>query len=598
MKRSVGICVSAVLWLAANAFPDVQVVNAKKDPLKLSPEVVVAGEVVLPGDPLSIADLSKESLPQFVNCQNSPWGIALGTSKAAYIFDSACMAVLRSLPISDVRNIIHLFPEGDDYLVGHSLGGKYFNSRIDMTTGKILWSIDLDFVSGYFHTTANSLPLHKYLGSPASGPIGFYEYNIPFSVSLHENNRILLSGLTLVGTKGALESFLSLSTKETADWGNRVVFLDAATGNILQEERFDLQRNLTGSLKCFISLDRKEFRILDTREGKFTLSGKFEPGDVLAKKGFASPLDLREANREIIMNSDIHPLLTDNELLLISHARVTSAVSMPKLQASWLKYDLNGNRTGQVTPSPLSSLSFQVRNSGESDWPVVMIGMQNKYMGPGPASLIVVKKDGRISEAPWPKIKSNIFYYLFHDGQYVYIQARKGWFRSVIGEENAIPVPWEEVREAAPAELIWKFSDDNRGQEGQPKISPSIFKKYVSYRVNAHTYGSIDTSKYDQIRALRVWGSDQRKELGDIMLVPALLQDNSTILVGLSLPQNEVVFYLPMLHIKGLPQEDYKDGVSFIYGLKYFDDRRALLIVGETLNSYKVYSLTRPAMQE
>jgi hypothetical protein len=261
-----------------------------------------------------------------------------------------------------------------------------------------------------------------------------------------------------------------------------------------------------------------------------------------------------------------------------------------------LKYDLEGKRLGPITPPPLSSLSFQVRNHGDNGWPVVLLGMKNKYMGPGVDSLVIVNKDGSISEAPWPKIKANFFTYVFHNGQNLYVQAPKGWFRCVIGEENAVPVTWEEVQEAGPSDLSWHFFDASRATQSLPKVLPPIFKKYVDVSTGSHTYGLTENNNSNQIRSLRLWGKDPQKGLGDILLIPALLKDNSAMLVGVSLPENKVVFCLPVLHIKGLPQEDYSDGVSFIYGVRYLDDRRALLIVGETLNSYKVYSLIRPAM--
>jgi hypothetical protein len=220
----------------------------------------------------------------------------------------------------------------------------------------------------------------------------------------------------------------------------------------------------------------------------------------------------------------------------------------------------------------------------------------------------------------------------FHDGRFMYGLAKGVLYRWAIGETAVTPVfkvPAGKNYESAPAgyrdlvmlegekgamlvrlsdgsqvspaealmsappDLFWALSDANRLAADLPKTGlPATFKKFVRARFDAHGFGTVEGQFW---RALKIWGHDPHKELGDIALRPALLTDGSAILVGLRLPQNEVIFWVPVLHFEGLTS-GVPDGRDFLFEVKYVDQRNALLVVAETANSFKVYSITRPPL--
>ena len=93
---------------------------------------------------------------------------------------------------------------------------------------------------------------------------------------------------------------------------------------------------------------------------------------------------------------------------------------------------------------------------------------------------------------------------------------------------------------------------------------------------------------------LRIWGSLGGEEnLGDIGLVPALLKGGSSILVGINIPENKVLFYVPLLSIKGLEKNLYPSGYKFPFKVINVNQKESLLIVFETLNRLKVYRIQR-----
>jgi hypothetical protein len=54
------------------------------------------------------------------------------------------------------------------------------------------------------------------------------------------------------------------------------------------------------------------------------------------------------------------------------------------------------------------------------------------------------------------------------------------------------------------------------------------------------------------------------------------------------------LFWVPILLIKGLKGESSE---GFPYGLKYLDQKSALLVVAEKLNMFRIYKLSRPPLQ-
>jgi hypothetical protein len=631
------LAVVSVFFAVQPALSAVRVVEAKKDLLRLSPEIAAAGEAAVAADAISVADLSSDSLPALIDCPGADWGLALGTAGSLVVFDPSCTSVAQSFPLANVFQLGFRFPGSTDFLAAHVRQGKAMLSRVDLLNGKILWSRENDFATRYCLEEKNFFPFRFLLGNPFGvNEVQMYVYRLLPTVHFDPSgNRLLLEGVTASGKTRMFSGIFS--RKDVLDFRNKILVLDAASGQVVLEEEYDLQRGIGRALKVFISLGHGEFKVVDAETLKTVMSGRFEPGDVLVKKGYTPPFEIRE--RDLVLLSDIDALMTDGGLFLASYDYKRSLTSFKHphgvIETLWQKFAASGKRLGPIEPLPPTSPSFLVRDQGRGAGPVVMLGIENKFMGPQAAHLVIVKKDGAISEAPLPKVKgANDF---FHDGRNFYTLARGTMYRGEIGQEDSQPIwkapagsrydsapdgcdDWvllkgyggaglfhlsdgrpvgaEEAAKDVPAALYWSMLDTNRIGKKLPENGlPPAFRKYMDADSGGLEFGVPDRNNLKQVRALRVWMDDPRSDLGDILLVPALLKGDNAMLVGIRLPQNEVVFQVPMLYFAGLPQDDFDEGAAFLFGVKKQDPRRALLLVGDKLGTFKVYAITRPPMK-
>jgi hypothetical protein len=601
----------------------VEVVGARNEEIKLSDGIKVIGEITIKESPITLADIITGSLPAFLFCDDSEFGTALGTSRQLYVFDNDSQAISKVLTLKNVNQIVRRFEGTEDLLIIHRNKDKRLISRYNVPSGKLLWSNDFDFVSNYVTVKVYSVGygINKSLKTVRtfypSPPKYFFD---------HEKNQLIIAGLVI----GDFLSVSFLSEKDPIGWGNRILVMDVATGEVLQNTHFDLQRNVDNNLKLFVSLERKEFQIVDMNNIKSIIAGKFKEGDLLVKKGFAAPIDMR-GRRFGGYRSYLYSIMTEKELIITSQYSGKKLFSINKANVAWVKFDLNGNRLGPITPAPEFFVGNQVRNQGKNKWPLIFKGRNSMF--------ILMDKEGNLTNAPMPEIKG--YPKWFHDDNNIYGWAKRVLYRAAIGENTTVPVykapagrkvkikydsvpdgnrdivmlsgpkgallvrltdgqplTMEYALHSAPAGLFWSVADVNRllGQLPESGL-PARFKAYLDVDIDAHEIGCIEKYKKDEIEVLRVWGNDPQKEYGDIALVPARLKDGSAVLIGIRLPQNDVLFWVPMMRIKGLSKKKFREGQVFIFDIKYVDQKNAFLILAEKLNSYKIYSISRPAMQ-
>jgi len=620
----------------------VKVVEAKKDVNKLVSSIKVAADISLEGTPISAARIDPDLRPSFLLHHDPEIGLAFRTSEQLYIFDPSCASVSKMLPIPNVGWIEHRFPGSGDMLLGHWGGKKWLLSRLEGATGKFLWTTDYEFRSLYGHMVQYGDRMEYFI------------FHVPISAALStDGSRLSFAGLV---TMNAHTPFLS--SAYDIGWGNRILVIDLETGKVLQDDRFDIQRNVDDQRKLFLNFDRNELWTLNIESNEVVARVKLNQGDLLIKKGFAPAIDMR-GNADWYYCSDLQAIPTDEGMILISSRLERPLLSgKPQIRVLWLNFDKSGNRQGLISPPPLTTAKFIVRNQGQSSWPIIFIGLENTFHGPTPGNLVILQKDGTLSTAPLPEIKgldqgpilrfgglpeggATDSWHMgvcmdcrFHDGQFMYGLAQGVLYRHAIGETTVTPVfkvpagskvesvpdgygdlamlkgekgamlvrlsDGSQVSEAealtsAPADLFWALSDANRLASNLPKTGlPATFAKFVKAIFAAHGYGVVEGQF---LKAFRIWGRQPSKELGDIALRPALLTDGSAILVGLRLPQNEVVFWVPVLHFEGLANSIFPDGRDFLFEVKYVDERNAFLVVAEKLNGIKVYSITRPPLE-
>ena len=160
--------------------------------------------------------------------------------------------------------------------------------------------------------------------------------------------------------------------------------------------------------------------------------------------------------------------------------------------------------------------------------------------------------------------------------------------------------------------IVWKaWYFSNRKQKGLPRedLPPAYDEYYMPdtaafpnqlVEVYPKELGSVSMGGYIRTypeAALRIWGGlgdgDKR---GDIAVAPIVMKDKSAILAGIRIPDNRVVFYLPLLRIKGLPDQDYYHGNYFPVMPIRQDADNAWLAVWEKFDSIRVYRIKRPQL--
>jgi hypothetical protein len=302
----------------------------------------------------------------------------------------------------------------------------------------------------------------------------------------------------------------------------------------------------------------------------------------------------------------------------------------------------------------MSSVDLAVRDLGKDNWPLYLpniIGRKGRRCEVN--KFLVLKKDGTFTEVPLPVIEGvKSFKYLgpdnwFHDGNKIYYLRSQNLYSFKIGEKTgkllfknlnkkenwnsmpygdnkyvvlthgyytkkkrAILVRLSDGKIILPSEFsnelgttLWQpVLDYNHSYEPIPREGlPLTFKDYSNYEFGGIFSGEI--KKCNKVKnkpgynMLKIWGSlGGTAKYGDIGIVPAILKDKSVILVGISIPGNKVLFYVPVLRIRGLPVNEYLNGNVFPFNVINLNEKESLLILFENLNSLKIYKIQRPLM--
>lgn len=614
---------SVVFSLMIYSLPaGVTVLKANKDYAQLSPRVTLVGQIAIGENGLTLNEaMANQFLPRFIFSADSPPGWFLSTSKRLVAFDADALKAAVTLPVREVAQVFFRFPGTDDCLISHWIEDKRQISRCHFPSGKIAWSMESDFVPRFKRVVVKSLTIAG--NTSTTTTVYYYPFPIRFT-HLPEKNHLFLSGLIIRG----FAKFRLFSSAAALDWGIRTRLLDAVTGEIVQDTEFDLQRDISDSQKLFVSLARNEFQVMDLSDARVKMMGKFGVNDMLAKKDYAPPIDMRR-RVDFAWRSDVHPVLTGNGLILCSHWEKRKAFKVVNSDGIWLKYDLEGNFKEKISPAPVTFVEKVLRNQGANSWPMVF------RTGRGEDGLALFHQDGTLSTAPVPEIKGYPDE-SFHDDQHLFSLVKNILYRTRIGESTAAPVytaPKGKKFDSAPfgadgmvvlsgskstvlvrladgneidpkkdlssisAELFWSAADTPRLRGKLPNEGlPSRFKYYQDFDAFIPEQATVELYQKDNIRTLRLWGESKLKDRGDIALVPGLIKGGSAVMVGISLPENRVLFCLPMARLKGLSSKQFPDEPGLIYGVNILDQQNALLVVADDLNTYNVYRITRPAM--
>ncbi|MBN2346963.1 MAG: hypothetical protein JXO51_11300 [Candidatus Aminicenantes bacterium] len=600
----------------------VTVSKANKDYAQPSPQVTLLGQIAIGENGLTLDEaMANQFFPRFVFSADSPPGWFLSTSKRLVAFDTEALKTAVTLPVREVDQVLYRFPGTDECLVSHWIENKRQISRCHFPSGKITWSMESDFVLRFMRVQVNSLTIAG--NTTTTTTVYYYPFPIRFT-HLAEKNQLFLSGLIVRGSA----KFRLFSSASQLDWGIRNRLLDATTGEIVQDTEFDLQKDISDSLKLFVSLARCEFQVMDLSNAGVKMAGKFTVSDMLAKKDFAPPIDMRQ-REDFAWRSDVHPVLTRNGLILCSHWEQRKAFKVVSSDGIWLKYDLDGSFKEKISPAPITFIEKALRNQGTNRWPMVF------RTGRGKDGLAIFYQDGTLSTAPVPEIKGYPDE-SFHDDHHLFTLVKNTLYRTRIGESTADPIytapkgkkfnhapfgangmvvlsgskssvlvrlsdgkeidPQKDISSLS-AELFWSVADTPRLKGKLPEENlPLRFKHYQDFDAFIPEQATVELYQKDNIRALRLWGKSKLKDQGDIVLVPGLIKGGGAIMVGIGLPENRVLFCLPMARLEGLSSKQFPNEPGLIYGVAILDQQNALLVVADDLNTYNVYRITRPTL--
>jgi len=431
-----------------------------------------------------------------------------------------------------------------------------------------------------------------------------------------------------------------------------VLILNGDTGKIIKDREFDYYRYLQNNIDClFIDSKKREFEVINTFIGETRFKGMYNIGDLLGTKKYLVVAKKR-LPRYWLYGRELSTILTENTLI-ISAGHKGDAPGDGMKQSSWVKFDHNGQRLKKLTPSPNSTLELLIRSLGGETWPAYILHFKktSKLRRVGVEKLLVINKDGTITDTPLPVIgEIKRFMFLstdnwFRDGKKIYYLKGGNLFKFIAGEKTGAMIYQKNKKEhwsAMPhgdkkfVMLIEEFYPKNESilfnledgkvvpsSEFSNKMGSNVWTKVIAYNfcrkllnkqglpatfkrylnIDFGNAGSTHSETIEcnkkkngrELNMLRIWGSLGGEEnLGDIGLVPAVLKGGSSILVGINIPENKVLFYVPLLSIKGLEKNLYPSGYKFPFKVINVNQKESLLIVFETLNRLKVYRIQRP----
>lgn len=487
-----------------------------------------------------------------------------------------------------------------DFLVSYVEDKSAHLSRIDTSSGKAIWTTKNDFR----HVLSD----------------GEHSLFVPWLWSELPDERHI-SVLAISGPPGQLLG---------PDLRSSLAIIDLETGAITREAKHDFRRAIKGSLVFFYSAKDRRFEVYDLKTGRTMLSGTTLEEDIKLPVGVVQFPGLPD--------TEVTPILTDTQLIITSRRYALGRlITSYDVKASWVKFDLQGNRLGRIEPAPKSAGDFLIKSVGSQQWPMIVgnFSKGSQYSYCQLDHFWQITASAEITAVPLPKIPGKNKLKLrpnawFHNDSHmfalidgslhkwaigstessaIYTSPKGTVFEDVVAADSkyavlarykdAVLVRLEDGRVVDPKDFhpslgtsLWRQAADlKRSHSDLPREGGSgQFKKHVPFR-NKGREG--DAPSYVGYAFARVWG-DFTQERGDIVLAPCLLKDGSARLVGIGIPEQGVLFSVPILGLKGVVDGAYEDGYHFPFGLFTVDETHSLLVVFEDPQQVRAYRVSRP----
>ncbi len=548
------------------------------------------------------------------------------TGKKLIHFDYQQTKILNTFAASNVSVINILSGQSADKIF---ISGGGF-SQFDLNSGKSDWMLNLG-LTGTFDFFGNVNPENRIF----MFPIRVYAFP--------EKKQVMAIGLVAK----PIDSFSAAPPKYT----NQIIVIDSESGQRIRDREYHYRRLLSGSTEIFIDTSTWEYEIVDlhTMERKF--EGKMNPMDLLFPYQHIA-IDRKRLGPEFIgKGKEFSAHLLEKGFVICSReCNASGAVKTSK----WTIFDDQGDKVKTIFPAPPTAVDFAVSDLGEKEWPVFMPNMGNRA---GVDKIVALEKDGSFSEIALPVIQGmdefahvsvrnwfhqgNIFYYTRNGNLYKFVLGSKtgewiykadeadgcdtveAWDANYImlkpsilarKAKNAILIRLADGKKIKPEEFgesldtsLWKeVADFNQSNASLPAGDPaSGFKCYINYEYAEDFPGKTkqvtdDPKNRYSILMFKVWGNHIVGKYGDIGIVPALMNDKSIALVGISILDNKPLFSLPVVEYSGgafrnsfpgFPENSY---TYLPFNIIRLSDFEALLIVLEKVDLIKIYKINRP----
>ena len=238
----------------------IRVIDASKNDIKLS-EIIKETSVIPLSQFYTSNVISSTSLPKILVWKDKGEKLAVANFFKMLLINIISGEAHKTFEIKNAINIFNS-DDPDSPFLQHKENNDVKFSRLDMKSGKILWSIPSNFTSVYLYKGFKGAPRIVFV------PIRFHK--IPGA------QNIMIYGL--VEKKSTL-----FKTKYTC----RVLILNGDTGKIIKDREFDYYRYLQNNIDClFIDSKKREFEVINTFNGETHFKGIYNIGDLLGTKKY------------------------------------------------------------------------------------------------------------------------------------------------------------------------------------------------------------------------------------------------------------------------------------------------------------------------
>lgn len=576
---------------------------------------------------------SKHNIPQFILLNDKEPVIFIHSGTNMIIYNYLESKVIRTL-VTEPMYIMGLdYAEASNkcYVFFEKKQTRkvtdYFVGRLDLTTGKLDWSVQYKFTSMY------------YVPNAVERKIEFYSYKVLVN-DVPEKKQLRILGLK---PPHKYKNYFG-----PQKYKNRMMILDSETGQVISDKEFDFRRYFNGKAEFFIKADTREYELIDIPSFTCLLKGKFHAIELPFFKYHAlgiQQVDWEKRSHIMQLDEFITYPIEGGFILAVRQGCKTCGIK----SSQWVIFDIKGKKVKEVCPAPLTSMDLAIVNLGDSKWPVYLPVFRKKCTD-RMCKIIALNKDGSYSEYDLPTLEGvkNYQYEFwqnwFHDGDIFYYYDERNLYRFRLGESTGELIyqgkKWSWIKSYSNSEYlilsnykVIRLSDGKEFtlEEIKDKLNPKIwkkslnlkqkneshilepegipkFKRYALYYYKQHYEGVIEKrylDKYeylDPIRfVLKVWGNYRSTgNYGDIGIVPAVLKHKSYMLIGFNLANNRPLFHVPIHAITRFKKfkenlNAFPTGFYLPFNVVTLNDNEALLIVLEEIDKLKTYKLIRPS---